>query len=251
MPAWTAGTVAQKMKIPLVSTIHGSYLASSLLKKLYNNASIKADKVIAISNYVKDNILRAHPDKSSLIEVIHRGADINLFNPEKIAKSRIIQMSERFRLPDDKKIIMMPARSSGWKGHEILIRAFSNINNENLICVMPGSDDGGKFVLNLKNLAKELAQSFHSFLNLQSTQMVSFIKNLDMFEEFITFTFYGDIKKISSLQEYVKKNYLKSSTLIYKDDPKDNYLVVCKNQTCSNKIKSIDELKAVVKNYAI
>ena len=102
-----------------------------------------------------------------------------------------------------------------------------------------------------KNLAKELAQSFHSFLNLQSTQMVSFIKNLDMFEEFITFTFYGDIKKISSLQEYVKKNYLKSSTLIYKDDPKDNYLVVCKNQTCSNKIKSIDELKAVVKNYAI
>ncbi len=155
VPAWTAGTVAQKMKIPLVSTIHGSYLASSLLKKLYNNASIKADKVIAISNYVKDNILRVHPDKSSLIEVIHRGADINLFNPEKIAKSRIIQMSERFQLPDDKKIIMMPARSSGWKGHEILIRAFSNINNENLICVMPGSDDGGKFVLNLRNLAKK------------------------------------------------------------------------------------------------
>ena len=155
VPAWTAGTVAQKMKIPLVSTIHGSYLASSLLKKLYNNASIKADKVIAISNYVKDNILRVHPDKSSLIEVIHRGADINLFNPEKIAKSRIIQMSERFQLPDDKKIIMMPARPSGWKGHEILIRSFSLINNEDLICIMPGSDDGGKFVLNLRNLAKK------------------------------------------------------------------------------------------------
>ena len=155
VPAWTAGTVAQKMKIPLVSTIHGSYLAGSMLKKLYNNASIKADKVIAISNYVKDNILRVHPDKSSLIEVIHRGADINLFNPEKIAKSRIIQMSEIFQLPDDKKIIMMPARPSGWKGHEILIRAFSKINNENLICVMPGSDDGGKFVLNLRNLAKK------------------------------------------------------------------------------------------------
>jgi len=155
VPAWTAGTVAQKMKIPLVSTIHGSYLADSMLKKLYNNASIKADKVIAISNYVKDNILRVHPDKSSLIEVIHRGADINLFNPEKIAKSRIIQMSEMFQLPDDKKIIMMPARPSGWKGHEILIRAFSKINNENLICVMPGSDDGGKFVLNLRNLANK------------------------------------------------------------------------------------------------
>jgi glycosyltransferase involved in cell wall biosynthesis len=78
-----------------------------------------------------------------------------LFNQEKIGKSRIIQMSEMFQLPDDKKIIMMPARPSGWKGHEILIRAFSKINNENLICVMPGSDDGGKYVLNLRNIAKK------------------------------------------------------------------------------------------------
>jgi len=155
VPAWTAGKVAQKMKIPLVSTIHGSYLTGSVLKKLYNNASIKADKVIAISNYVKDNILRVYPEKSSLIKVIHRGADINLFNQENIGKSRIIQMSEMFQLPDDKKIIMMPARPSGWKGHEILIRAFSRINNENLICVMPGSDDRGKYVLNLRNIAKK------------------------------------------------------------------------------------------------
>jgi len=34
-------------------------------------------------------------------------------------------------------------------------------------------------------------------------------------------------------------------------DLEENYLVVCKNQTCSNKIKSIEELKSVVKNYAI
>ncbi len=102
-----------------------------------------------------------------------------------------------------------------------------------------------------QNRIKELAQSFHSYLNLQSTQMVSFIKNLDVCEEFTTFTFFGDIKKIKELQQYVKKYYLKSSTLIYKEDPKENYLVICKNQTCSNKIKNINELKSVVKNYAI
>ena len=100
-------------------------------------------------------------------------------------------------------------------------------------------------------MAKELTQSFHSFLNLKSTQMVSYIKNLDMCEELITFTFFGDIKKNKDLQQFVKKNYLKYSTLIYKDDPKENYLIVCKNQTCSNKIKKIEELKSVVKNYAI
>ena len=81
--------------------------------------------------------------------------------------------------------------------------------------------------------------------------MTSYIKNLDMCEELTTFTFFGDIKKIKELQQFVKKNYLKSSTLIYKENTQENYLVVCKKQTCSNKIKSIEELKSVAKNYAI
>jgi uncharacterized protein YyaL (SSP411 family) len=102
-----------------------------------------------------------------------------------------------------------------------------------------------------QNMAKKLTQSFHSFLNLQPTQMVSYIKNLDMCEELQTFSFFGDINKNKELQQYVKKNYLKSSTLIYKNDSKENYLIVCKNQTCSNKIKTIEELKSVVENYAI
>ena len=102
-----------------------------------------------------------------------------------------------------------------------------------------------------QGMAKELTESFHSFLNLKSTQMASYIKNLVMCEELTTFTFFGDIKKIKELQQFVKKNYLKSSTLIYKEDSKENYLVVCKKQTCSNKIKSIEELKSIVKNYAI
>lgn len=102
-----------------------------------------------------------------------------------------------------------------------------------------------------QSMSKELIKSFHSFLNLKSAQMVSYIKNLDMCEELITFTFFGNIEKIKDLQQFVKKNYLKFSTLIYKEDPRENYLVVCKNQTCSNKIKSIEELKSIVKNYAI
>ena len=81
--------------------------------------------------------------------------------------------------------------------------------------------------------------------------MVSYIKNLDMCEEIQTFSFFGDINKNKELHQYVKKNYLKSSTLIYKNDSKENYLIVCKNQTCSNKIKNIEELKSIVKNYAI
>ena len=90
---------------------------------------------------------------------------------------------------------------------------------------------------NWQNMTKELMQSFHSFLNLHASQMVSYIKNIDMCEELTTFTFFGNIEKNNDLHLYVKNKYLKSSVLIYKNDPKENYLVVCKNQTCSNKIK--------------
>ena len=38
---------------------------------------------------------------------------------------------------------------------------------------------------------------------------------------------------------------------INKKDLKENYLIVCKNQTCSNKIKTIEELKSVEKNYVL
>ena len=102
-----------------------------------------------------------------------------------------------------------------------------------------------------KKMSNELMKSFHSYLNLQSTQMVSYIKNLDMCDEIKTFTFFGDFNKNKELYHYVKKNYLMSATLIYKNDSKENYLIVCKNQTCSNKIKTVEELKLVVENYAI
>ena len=50
-----------------------------------------------------------------------------------------------------------------------------------------------------------------------------------MCEELTTFTFFGDIKIIKGLHQFVKKNYLKSSTLIYKKDSKENCLIVCKS----------------------
>ena len=85
VPSWTAGKVAKKMNIPLVSTIHGSYVANSIFKRFYNSASIKADKIIAISNYIKDNILKNNPEhaKKYLKErcPLGRFGEIDEFSP--------------------------------------------------------------------------------------------------------------------------------------------------------------------------
>ncbi len=56
-----------------------------------------------------------------------------------------------------------------------------------------------------QGMTKELMQSFHSFLNLKSTQMTSYIKILDMCEELTTFTFFGDIKKLKNYNNLLRK----------------------------------------------
>jgi len=215
-----------------------------------------------IKNLTKDEIYHCYKDKDGvkvflddyaylaqlMINFYETTGEINYLNDAK----KIVQQTWDLFYDKENKIL----QKNPIKQNDLFVPPLdindSNIPNGNSI-----------FLLNCKKLeaitsdtkwqdmAKELIQSFHSFLNLKSTQMTSYIKNLDMCEELTTFTFSGDVKKIKELQQFVKKNYLKSSTLIYKEDPKENYLIVCKNKTCSNKIKSIEELKSVVKNYAI
>jgi len=215
-----------------------------------------------IKNLTKDEIYHCYKDKDGvkvflddyaylaqlMINFYETTGEINYLDDAK----KIVQQTWDLFYDKENKIL----QKNPIKQNDLFVPPL-DINDSNI------PNGNSVFLLNCKKLeaitndtkwqgmAKELIQSFHSFLNLKSTQMVSYIKNLDMCEELTTFTFFGDVKKIKELQQFVKKNYLKSSTLIYKEDPKENYLVVCKNQTCSNKIKSIEELKSVVKNYAI
>ena len=215
-----------------------------------------------IKNLTKDEIYHCYKDKDGvkvflddyaylaqlMINFYETTGEINYLDDAK----KIVQQTWDLFYDKENKIL----QKNPIKQNDLFVPPL-DINDSNI------PNGNSVFLLNCKKLeaitndikwqgmAKELIQSFHSFLNLKSTQMTSYIKNLDMCEELTTFTFFGDIKKIKELQQFVKKNYLKSSTLIYKEDPKENYLVVCKNQTCSNKIKSIEELKSVAKNYAI
>jgi len=236
------------------------FVAEVLNKEEWKKLSLS--NYILIKNLTKDEIYHCYKDKDGvkvflddyaylaqlMINFYETTGEINYLNDAK----KIVQQTWDLFYDKENKIL----HKNPIKQNDLFVPPL-DINDSNI------PNGNSVFLLNCKKLetitndikwqgmTKELIQSFHSFLNLKSTQMTSYIKNLDMCEELTTFTFFGDIKKIKELQQFVKKNYLKSSTLIYKEDPKENYLVVCKNQTCSNKIKSIEELKSVAKNYAI
>ena len=93
-----------------------------------------------------------------------------------------------------------------------------------------------------------LQQSFHQVLNSNFSQMFSFVKALDMYHETISFTFYGDNKEI---KDYLLKNYFDRAIFIYNtENNSDSGVVICKNQTCSNKISSINEINDYLKGIS-
>ena len=149
-PMWSAYYACKKTKTKLVSTIHGTYSLNFLfwkifpLKKVYNSIMFKADSIIVVSNYIKNYLLRNYQENfSDLIDVIQRGVDLQYFNRDKVSKNRIIDLIKKWNLPEDKKMIIMPARFTSWKGHEFLIESLAKVKND-FFCVMVGSDHGHK-----------------------------------------------------------------------------------------------------------
>ena len=105
---------------------------------------LKADAVIAVSNFIKNHIRENYPIASSIsdenLPVIHRGVDLENFSSAKVSRARVVQLATNWSIPDDKSIIMLPARITGWKGHEFLIDSLAKVKSENFFCIMVGSD---------------------------------------------------------------------------------------------------------------
>ncbi len=88
-----------------------------------------------------------------------------------------------------------------------------------------------------------LKKSFHQVLNSNFSQMFSFIKTLDIINESISLTFFGNKKSINEIKNKLQKMYLGRATFIYKDKNSDEgYIIVCRNQTCSKKLYNLNEI---------
>lgn len=158
VPAWLALGLAKSMQIPAVSTIHGKFQPQSPFKKFYNGKMLDADRVIAISDYVR-TVIEDHygsRGQSAPIQVIHRGVDVGLFDPAKVNQQRIINEMDRIGLPDDMPVVMLPARPASWKGHEALLRAAGQLGDRAFSLVLLGAGEGKPgFVTQLEKLAVE------------------------------------------------------------------------------------------------
>ena len=157
-PAWSAIFAAKKLGIPVLTTWHGHVSNSSFIKKIYNSIMLKGDAVIANSIYTAENISKIYGINKSKIDIIPRGVDVNNFKKSDINSHEIAKIKENWRIFDKEKvIILLPARLTKWKGHEVAIEAINLLKGEsffkNIVCLFAGEQKNSqKYIHNLNRL---------------------------------------------------------------------------------------------------
>lgn len=137
-PAWSSYFAAKKTNIRFVTTFHGIYNFSESFKRQYNSIMTYGERVIAVSDFVKDHILDNYDIDESIIRVIHRGVDAKYFNPKNLSEDNLELLREKYHVPKSMPVILLPARMTRWKGHEHLIKALDSIRNKDFYCIIAG-----------------------------------------------------------------------------------------------------------------
>lgn len=149
-PAWSAYLASLITGCAFVTTFHAAYHFTSdntagRCKKLYNSVMARADRVIAISEFIaahiRDNYGELAGDR---VRVVPRGVDFEALVPERVNEERLETLRLAWRVDPGDALILMPARLSRIKGHATLIEAMKLLPSEHgrVKAVLLGGDPG-------------------------------------------------------------------------------------------------------------
>ena len=91
-----------------------------------------------------------------------------------------------------------------------------------------------------------LSNSFHTFVNYNFSQMFSYLKILDICEENISVTLHGKINE--KLKNEILMKFMGNVSIVHKESEEEFFVVICKNQTCSEKLKDLIQINEYIKN---
>lgn len=144
-PAWSAYWAAKKAGVHFMTTFHGTYgLGPWGIKKAYNKIMTYGERIIAISDHIKNHILKHYKTDAGKIRRIHRCADIARFSPKAVTPERMINKLKEYNIAEDKPVLLLPGRVTRWKGQHVLIEALHLMKNQNYYCIIAGDSQGRK-----------------------------------------------------------------------------------------------------------
>jgi len=162
-PGWSCLLATKITRRKFVTTFHGTYNFNNKVKKFYNSIMVRADLVIAGSNFIFSHINNNYAEylnQKKKFLVIFRGINVDYFDPSTTLGSEEDKLIYEWGLTKGKKIILMPGRLSIWKGQEVFIEALRLVNkelgHEAFYAIILGSDQGRKiYSKKLKRLMEQ------------------------------------------------------------------------------------------------
>jgi glycosyltransferase involved in cell wall biosynthesis len=108
----------------------------SVIQRYYNGVMARADRVIAISEYVAEHIRHRYGVPEERLRVIHRGIDIRRFDPDAVDRLRIEGLAAQWRVRRDAKLVLLPSRGIDSDGERLLLEALAKLPRRDFLCVI-------------------------------------------------------------------------------------------------------------------
>ena len=151
-PAWLLLFIDKK-NLTTVSTFHNVYGHQNTIKKLYNKGLAKTDYIVAISKYVKEEIVEHYNINQKKIIVINNGIDTDFYDAKINEEINFINFLKRKNILSDKKIILYPGRLTEWKGQLEFLNIVEKLKDSPYIFYFAGDD---KNIIYTKKLTNEI-----------------------------------------------------------------------------------------------
>lgn len=157
-PAWAAFLACQLTGVKMVTTFHGTHRIQNRIKKLYNSVMVRGERVIAISDFIKNHIIENYAINEEQIDIAPRGFDPVIFDPDLISSKMKYELKQSLNLMTaGEKVISLPGRLTRWKGQPLFLEALAQVKELSWQALLIGGA-GKKSAYNdeLKALAKKL-----------------------------------------------------------------------------------------------
>ena len=150
-PAWSCLLACILTGRKFITTFHGTYNFSNVIKKFYNSVMVRSNLVIAGSNFIFDHINKNYQNQikyGKRVLVIFRGINTEYFSNSSVSNEKINKLSIELNLNTSFFKILLPGRLTRWKGQEMFIRSLhllrTKYNKKNFQGIILGSHQGRK-----------------------------------------------------------------------------------------------------------
>ena len=153
-PAWLLPFLSKK-NVLSVSTFHNVYGNENIVKSFYNKQLGNVNSIVAISEYVKNEIIKQYGFPEKKITVINRGCDIEFFDPNQVTNNKINKIILENKIPFNKKIILFPGRITEWKGQIKFLEVVKFFKEKDLFFIFVGDTKNYSFANKFLKKIKE------------------------------------------------------------------------------------------------